>query len=126
MIDDRTDHYDLPLPAASNTLNEDVGRLRSALSGLDAAVFVIDQQTNESSYSASGMSASLTFQSSGALASMSEILSNGDVRVTSFGYDLEGVLTSVRVDLGATRRTTTYTYHASGLLTGWETTEVAL
>ena len=38
MIDDRTSHLNLPLPHAENLLIDDVPRLRSALSGLDAAI----------------------------------------------------------------------------------------
>lgn len=36
MIDDRTPNLNLPLPHAENLLIDDVGRLREALSGLDA------------------------------------------------------------------------------------------
>jgi len=38
MIDDRTTNLSLPLPHADNSLLEDVGRLRSAIAGADAAI----------------------------------------------------------------------------------------
>ena len=50
MIDDRTTHYDLPQPSASNTLAEDVARLRTALSGADSALHAIELQTGEAGY----------------------------------------------------------------------------
>ncbi|MBE0437154.1 MAG: hypothetical protein IBX56_15285 [Methylomicrobium sp.] len=37
-IDDRTTNFNLPLPNIGNTLDVDVGRLRDALSGLDAGL----------------------------------------------------------------------------------------
>lgn len=126
MIDDRTEHYDLPQPSASNTLAEDVGRLRSALVGVDSALYAVERQTGEAGYVASGLSAALAFLPNGLLSSISETLSDGRVRVTSCGYDINNQLTSLRVDLGSTRRTTTYTYNTSGVLTAWATTETPL
>ncbi len=38
MIDNRTPHLDLPLPSEANKLNEDLPRLREALTALDAGV----------------------------------------------------------------------------------------
>lgn len=38
MIDERTTHLNLPLPHAENLLEDDVQRIRQALTGLDAAV----------------------------------------------------------------------------------------
>lgn len=126
MIDDRTEHYDLPQPSASNTLAEDVGRLRTALADVDSALYAVELQTGEAGYVASGLSAALLFRPNGLLSSITEYLSDGRTRVTSCGYDTENQLISLRVDLGSTRRLTTYTYNTSGVLTDWTTTETPL
>lgn len=125
MIDDRTEHYSLQQPHASNTLAEDVVRLRSALTGADSALYTLEQQTGEVGYVASGLSATLTFLPNGLLSNINETLSDGQVRVTSCGYDNLDQLTSLRVDLGLVRRTTTYIYTDS-VLTSWTTVETPL
>ncbi|QNJ57342.1 hypothetical protein Dolphis_35 [Pseudomonas phage Dolphis] len=38
MIDDRTEHLDLPLPHVDNDLSFDVERIRAALVAIDAAI----------------------------------------------------------------------------------------
>lgn len=38
MIDDRTQHLNLPLPSADNYIHDDVARLRDALVSIDAAI----------------------------------------------------------------------------------------
>lgn len=42
MIDDRTTNLNLPLPHPANDLEDDVGRLRSALSAVDGKLHLID------------------------------------------------------------------------------------
>ena len=45
MIDDRSQYFDLPLPNAANTLQEDVARLIAALQGLDAVAKSLQDKT---------------------------------------------------------------------------------
>lgn len=42
MTDDRTAHLSLPLPHPTNALDEDVGRLRTSLNGIDAKFAALD------------------------------------------------------------------------------------
>lgn len=47
MADDRTSHLSLPLPSPYNDLDEDVGRIRQALAGIDAAVADLEGEREE-------------------------------------------------------------------------------
>lgn len=38
MVDERTSHFNLPLPHSDNLLSEDVERIRQAMSEIDAAL----------------------------------------------------------------------------------------
>lgn len=99
MRDDRTPNLALPLPSPHNTLEEDVTRLRSAISSIDAALF-----------EAAGRSIPL------ASASESGLMSPSDVAA------LASLLTAVESLLG---RAVRYPVHLDGIEIGQESLQAA-
>lgn len=47
MIDDRTQHKNLPLPNDKNLLSDDVERLRAALTAIDSALHTASQELSQ-------------------------------------------------------------------------------
>lgn len=138
MIDNRTTHFNFPLPYPTNALNEDVLRLRSALSGIDdmfnwasqllasddpvlgkmqALVDAAKAVDAQLAWIEPEAAATLTYNGSGQVTMITETLGGGQPRVTAYAYNVDGQVQTETVTIGAVSYVTTYTY-TGGLLTG--------
>jgi YD repeat-containing protein len=126
MIDDRSTRYQLPLPHPANALSEDVGRLRSALSGLDGLLYTaqsnlglaLDHQTHWAT------STSIGYDGDGRVSTITEQV--GDLLYTTTLTYTNALITAVQTDGNNTRRTETLAYDVNDRLTGITVTETPL
>lgn len=129
MIEDITTRYGLTLPHHANNLNEDVMRLRSAITGVDGLIYTananrerlasqVDAQTHWAD------TVAVTYDVAGRIATITE--GYGAVQyVITLGYTGDLVTSVVTVGGGVTR-TETLSYDSNQRLTGVIATEVAL
>lgn len=121
MINQTTSNLRLPLPHPSNMLQEDVLRLRTALTNIDGLIWLLNQTTAEVlarqlAQIAMPVAQSLTY-TDGLVTQVTETLVDNSERVTTYTYD-NGLLASETMTVGGKSYLTTYHYQ-SGVLTGY-------
>ena len=121
MINQTTSHVRLPLPHPSNLLQEDVLRLRTALTNLDGLIWLLNQTTSEVLAKqlvqiALPATQSLTY-TNGLVTKVTETLVDNSTRETTYTYD-NNLLASETMTVGGQSYRTTYHYQ-SGVMTGY-------
>lgn len=122
MIDDRTAHFSFALPHPTNSLDQDVLRLREAISGADGMFNWCQVRIGELAHVVRTKVASITYDGAGRVASLVETLIDLATRTTIYAYDGNGLVTTETVVQDGWQRVTTYSYSA-GRLAGWTTVE---
>ena len=122
MIDDRTAYLDLPLPHATNLLDEDVVRLRSALAAVDGEFSAIHAILTESDSTLDTLAEIVTYIKANR-GDINSILTGkhdktdwidraGQATAVSVTYNGDGTLNVMTETLGSNgTRTTTMTYN---------------
>ncbi|MDP3229376.1 MAG: RHS repeat domain-containing protein [Acidovorax sp.] len=107
-VDERTEALGLPLPNLLNDSRDDVGRLRSAMELIDAALQLmgLDMDSRDDALAAADQ----------ALAARAALLEYAAARPAAvvYGYDAQGRVATVTATMGGVARVTTYTYDAQG------------
>ncbi len=129
MIDELTARYGLSLPHPANSLNEDVGRLRAALRGVDGLLYNANtaQKRLETAVALQthwADSVAMTYDGNGRIATITETYGATSLIIT-LGYTGDLVTTVITNGAGR-RRTETLSYDGSQRLTGVVATEEAV
>ena len=126
MIENTTARFAFQLPHPANNLADDVGRLRSALGGIDGTLYTV-QTTLAARLAAQthwATTTTITYDGAGRVATVTEQYGL-TVYTTTLTYTND-LVTRVQMDGNGVRRTEDLTYNGSGLLTGVAATETSL
>jgi YD repeat-containing protein len=128
MIDHQTPNLALPLPHPENTLGDDVARLADALNSIDALLSAAQSQISalQSQINAVATSslldrripnpdsAAYAYDEQGRPISLTEDI-DGEDRVTTYAYHLDGRIDTISVAYLGWTRTETYSYGDHGV-----------